>query len=123
MQCNSGQVTIIRALRGHGVDTPVEEPADNQAGCWAGQELVAVLGHTGGGDLQGGGHWVASRKVGQTDYIYCAVTVSSQMPDHAGVRHWWCLDSTAPNSVQGSPFPMVSRRGQDPTIELFIFKQ
>lgn len=57
-------MTIIRIERPFLSTTHVEEPADNQAGCWAGQQLVAVLAHTGGGSLQGGGHWVAYRKVG-----------------------------------------------------------
>ena len=59
----AGRCTIVRLERGPGVVTPIEEPADNQAGCWPNQRLVAVLAHQGGGALGGGGHWVPYRKV------------------------------------------------------------
>ena len=104
--------------------THLEEPYDNQAGCWAGQQLVAVLGHSGGGDLQGGGHWVAYRKVvGGGSNVVRLFHIYCQEPDHMGLRRWWCLDSTTAHVVERDPFALPHRPGRDPTLQLLIFKQ
>lgn len=91
-------MTIVRPARDHRVVTPLLEPPDNVPDCWEQQNLVCALTHSGGGDVAGGGHWVAFRKIGDM---------------------WWNLDTQTNVIVHQNPFQQQHRH----TVELLVFRE